>query len=144
MVIRFKGGVGALGAVEGPPTKATKRSSGNGAPAVHHDELPIGLVDLDKRVVALEAQVQALAVLADTVVAQAARIEALDLDTVMESHAQSQSHDDEPWIAASVSRATWFRRRAQAASPATVIRLKARSLAPWAPAFASPCLREAA
>jgi hypothetical protein len=128
---------------------------GNGAA-----DRPLGLVDLDARVASLEARVDAQAAQIEALVAMVSRETGeshreTDTSETAESHTREtefetgetrQSHDaDQPWIAAGVSRATWFRRQRQAAAPlpANVIRLKPRDATTAVPSFGSPRLRGA-
>jgi hypothetical protein len=143
MAIRFTPGEDAVGADAAPLVKPVAKCTGNGAPAPTADK-PLGLVDLDTRVAALEAKVEA----------QTARITALET-ALRETGETRQSHsptgsksvpvgDAQPWIAAGVSRSTWFRRqRQQATLPSNVVRFEAKPHANPAPSLESPELRAA-
>ena len=153
-------GEGAVGADESPLIRPVGKRPGNGAPAA---DMPMGLIDIDKRVAGLETQIETLearvkalealvAKLARDAVARETPCEtATGVETEIETEtAEIQSHqkprsnvaagfsgDDQPWIAAGVSRR---QRKAQAALPANVIKLVPRNLTVRRPPLGKPAV----
>jgi hypothetical protein len=153
-------GVGALG-VDGPvPDGRVKKNQGQAYVAKPGNgvDKPLGLVEHDTRIANLEARVEVLETLTAKLVEALAgetgetRRETDTSETRRETARETefetgetrQSHDaDQPWIAAGVSRATWFRKQRQAPLPANVVRLVPRSTEVAPPSVGAPKLRAA-